>query len=63
MNLERMAAIVANLQLSQEWMVIDPQGRVYRGPVAEMTQVLLQHHPLLNPVAIGACASTLGEAP
>lgn len=30
------------------WVVIDPQGRVYKGKVEDVTRVLLAEHPLLN---------------
>jgi len=32
-----------------QWVVIDPQGRVYKGKVEDVTPVLLAAHPLLNP--------------
>lgn len=31
-----------------QWVLIDPQGRVYTGKVEDVTRALLTHHPLLN---------------
>lgn len=31
-----------------QWIVIDPQGRMYKGKVEEVTRVLLAEHPLLK---------------
>ena len=31
-----------------QWIVIDPQGRMYKGKVEDVTRVLLAEHPLLK---------------
>lgn len=31
-----------------QWVLIDPQGRVYTGSVTDVTRVLLMEHPLLK---------------
>lgn len=31
-----------------QWIVIDPQGRMYKGTVAQMTRLLVQEHPLMR---------------
>lgn len=31
-----------------QWIVIDPQGRMYKGKVEEVIQILLAEHPLLK---------------
>lgn len=34
------------LPKSDQWVVIDPQGRMYKGTVEQMTRVLVREHPL-----------------
>ncbi|MDP2263274.1 MAG: hypothetical protein Q8K24_08960 [Hydrogenophaga sp.] len=36
------------LPLPDQWVVIDPQGRVYKGKVEDVARVLLAEHPLLK---------------
>lgn len=36
------------LPKSDQWIVIDPHGRVHKGKVEDMTRVLLAEHPLLK---------------
>lgn len=31
-----------------QWILIDPQGRMYKGTVEQMTRLLVQEHPLLR---------------
>ncbi len=31
-----------------QWLVVDPHGRMYKGDVEQMTRVLLAQHPLLK---------------
>lgn len=31
-----------------QWLVVDPQGRMYKGTVEQMTRVLVQAHPLMR---------------
>jgi len=31
-----------------QWIVIDPQGRMYKGKVEDVTRVLLAEHPLFK---------------
>lgn len=31
-----------------QWIVIDPQGRMYKGTVEQMTRLLVQEHPLMR---------------
>lgn len=33
-----------------QWILVDPQGRMYKGTVEQMTRLLAQHHPLLHTV-------------
>lgn len=38
----------ASLEAQNEWIVVDPQGQMFKGTVEEMTQILLREHPLLK---------------
>lgn len=31
-----------------QWIVIDPQGRMYEGTVEQMTRLLVREHPLMR---------------
>lgn len=31
-----------------QWIVIDPHGRMYKGTVEQMTMLLVQEHPLMR---------------
>lgn len=31
-----------------QWIVIDPHGRMYKGTVEQMTRLLVQEHPLMR---------------
>jgi hypothetical protein len=31
-----------------QWIVMDPQGRMYKGTVEQMTRLLVQYHPLMR---------------
>ena len=35
--------------VNQDWVVIDPQGRVYRGDIQRVFAILAPRHPLLKP--------------
>lgn len=39
---------IRNLRIPDEWIVIDPQGRMYRGHASEMIKVLLVVDSLLG---------------
>ena len=34
-----------------QWVVIDPQGNLYRGTIEQMTGVLMRQHPLMRPLS------------
>lgn len=38
----------ASLEAQNEWIVVDPQGRMFKGSIEDMTQILLREHPLLK---------------
>lgn len=39
---------IALLPNPDQWIVIDPQGRMFKGKVEDVTRVLLAEHPLLK---------------
>lgn len=47
-KLKEALARIEALPKNDEWIVIDPQGRMYKGKVEEVTRVLLAEHPLLK---------------
>ena len=46
--LEKLKKEIAALPERDQWIVIDPQGRMYKGTVTEVTRVLLSEHPMLK---------------
>ena len=63
-HLDGMKAALDKIQgAPKEWLLIDPQGRVYRGEVADITPILLQHHPLLALPDLVSAVSTTKECP
>jgi hypothetical protein len=47
-QMERAMREVGLLPASNEWMLISPDGRVWRGDVQRIFMVLAPHHPLLK---------------
>lgn len=47
-TLTRAMQEIALLPKPDQWIVIDPQGRMYKGKVEEVIRVLLAEHPLLK---------------
>ena len=50
-NIETVPNAMREIEFLQEldqWIVIDPQGRMYKGKVEEVTRVLLAEHPLMK---------------
>lgn len=50
-NLETLTRAMQEIDLlpkPDQWILIDPQGRMFKGKVEDMTRVLLTEHPLLK---------------
>ncbi len=47
-QMERAMREVGPLPASNEWMLISPDGKVWRGDVQHIFMVLAPHHPLLK---------------
>ncbi len=47
-TLKRAMQEIDLLPKPDQWLVIDPQGRMYKGKVEDVTRVLLAEHPLLK---------------
>ena len=47
-QMERAMREVGLLPASNEWMLINPDGKVWRGDVQHIFMVLAPHHPLLK---------------
>ena len=47
-TLTRAMQEIDRLPKPDQWIVIDPQGRMYKGKVEEVIRVLLAEHPLLK---------------
>lgn len=46
---------ISLLPKPDQWVVIDPHGRMYKGKVEDVTRVLMAEHPLLKtPLSLGA---------
>jgi hypothetical protein len=51
-ELERVVKDLEKLMLPDEWMLMSPDGRVWKGDVQKLILVLAPHHPLLAGVRI-----------
>lgn len=47
--LEQAMREIGLLTKPDQWLLIDPQGRMYRGTVEQMLAVLVRQHPLMRP--------------
>ena len=47
-SLETLTRAMQEMPKPDQWIVIDPQGRMYKGKVEEVIRVLLAEHPLLK---------------
>ena len=46
--LARAMEAIDRLPKPNQWIVIDPHGRMYKGTVEQMTRLLVQEHPLMR---------------
>jgi hypothetical protein len=46
---ELQAAINKIPPMDTDWMLVSPDGRMWKGDIAKLFSVLAQHHPLLKP--------------
>lgn len=44
--LKGMRRVLDEAKISDQWVAIDPQGRMYKGKVEELLPVMLRDHPL-----------------
>lgn len=47
-TLTRAMQEIGLLPKPDQWIVIDPQGRMYKGTVEQMTRLLVREHPLMR---------------
>ena len=66
-DLTRAIEKLASLPKRNEWIVVDPQGRMYAGTVEQVLPLLVNAHPLMRSVPIttqfAETNDTKGSAP
>jgi hypothetical protein len=47
-DVEEAARLIQSLPVNIEWMLVSPEGKVWKGKPMDLLPVLAQHHPLLQ---------------
>jgi len=54
LNLETIRNLLATVEPPKdEWMLLSPDGKIYKGNVQLLMQVLAPHHPLMQQLKFG----------
>lgn len=51
-GMKRMIEEIRSLPVKDQWMLIDPQGKIHAGTAQQLLQVLMREHPLLKNIGM-----------
>jgi hypothetical protein len=49
-SLEDTKRILSELNAKSDWLMVGPNGQMYKGSPQDMMRVLIQYHPLMQPI-------------
>lgn len=62
-DIKRVEQLVSSIKASTDWVLASPDGHMWRGHPADLLNVLIPHHPLMQPLSFGEMAAAPQGAP